>query len=569
MRIAGDGHLHAPGRGGVGRAPRPRRPGPHHPRVRAPGDDRGENSYAMTVTVGVAAIRGTYAGTCTLADLEPADSLGMRPQGTGAPGTIDADRRRCGSPSRATARTRSPTTRTRSSAAWSAGSGQRMLASVSTRMAAEFFGDVDEGADRAGPPAAPAARRPGDGADGLPPAAAGASPRRPAPLRSEDFLTGSRRRRRAGAARGARRRTRGGRSGRLSVGVDLRPRLRGAAPWRRPCGRGRSPPASCSSCTSSGSHERQPATLNAIVSLDEERARAGAAAADEHAGLGADRSGPLHGLPFAFKDTHAVAGWRTTYGSPVHADHVPDRRRAGRGAHPAGRRRGRLGKTNVPEFAAGSHTFNPIFGTTLNPWRPRPARPGAPPGRGGRPGHRHGAARRRQRHGRVAAQPGVLLQRRRAPALARPGPGVAAPQRVGDHVGRRADGPVGRGPRAPAVGARRSGPAGAARPLRPGSAFAPPLSGSLDGLRVALSVDLGGAFEVDDAVAAVEGVGRVPSRRRRAGPSSRTPTLPRGRGHLPHAARLALPGAASASCSPSTPTRSSRRWPTTSGPGSR
>ena len=63
--------------------------------------------------------------------------------------------------------------------------------------------------------------------------------------------------------------------------------------------------------------------LNAIVSLDEDRARAGAASADAAQAAG-DPVGPLHGLPFAFKDTHAVAGWRTTYGSPLYADHVPD-----------------------------------------------------------------------------------------------------------------------------------------------------------------------------------------------------------------------------------------------------
>ena len=63
--------------------------------------------------------------------------------------------------------------------------------------------------------------------------------------------------------------------------------------------------------------------VNAVVSLDPERARAGAAAADEQVASGAP-VGPLHGLPFAFKDTHAVAGWRTTFGSPVRADHVPD-----------------------------------------------------------------------------------------------------------------------------------------------------------------------------------------------------------------------------------------------------
>src|SRR3954451_13713089 len=110
--------------------------------------------------------------------------------------------------------------------------------------------------------------------------------------------------------------------------------------------------------------ERNP-ELNAVVSLDEERARTGAAAADEATASG-HALGALHGLPFAYKDTHDVAGWRTTYGSPLFADHVPDsddllvERIRAAGAVP-------IGKTNVPEFAAGSHTFNPVFGTTLNP----------------------------------------------------------------------------------------------------------------------------------------------------------------------------------------------------------
>src|SRR5690606_11451691 len=79
--------------------------------------------------------------------------------------------------------------------------------------------------------------------------------------------------------------------------------------------------------------------------------------------------GPLHGLPFAFKDTHEVGGWRSTFGSPLRADHVPERdelvvervRKAGAIT---------IGKTNVPALAAGAHTFNPIFGTTVNPYDP-------------------------------------------------------------------------------------------------------------------------------------------------------------------------------------------------------
>src|SRR3954454_11268902 len=113
--------------------------------------------------------------------------------------------------------------------------------------------------------------------------------------------------------------------------------------------------------------ERNP-QLNAIVSLDEERARDGAKQADDTLARGED-VGPLHGLPFAFKDTHAVAGWRTTFGSPLFKDFVPDRdeliveRVRGAGVVV-------IGKTNVPEFAAGSHTFNTVFGTTLNPVDP-------------------------------------------------------------------------------------------------------------------------------------------------------------------------------------------------------
>ncbi|WP_293782290.1 amidase [uncultured Aeromicrobium sp.] len=109
-------------------------------------------------------------------------------------------------------------------------------------------------------------------------------------------------------------------------------------------------------------------TINAIVSLDPERALVEAAAADERLARG-ERVGPLHGLPFAFKDTHEVGGWRTTFGSVLRKHHVPERdelvveRVRAAGAIT-------VGKTNVPEFAAGSHTFNPIFGTTLNPYDP-------------------------------------------------------------------------------------------------------------------------------------------------------------------------------------------------------
>ncbi|CCG05725.1 amidase [Blastococcus saxobsidens] len=113
--------------------------------------------------------------------------------------------------------------------------------------------------------------------------------------------------------------------------------------------------------------ERLNPQVNAVVTLDAEGARAAADAADAAQAAG-EPLRPLHGLPVAHKDTHATGGMRTTWGSPLHADTVPLRdelvvaRMAAAGAI-------RVGKTNVPEFAAGSHTFNTLFGATHNPYR--------------------------------------------------------------------------------------------------------------------------------------------------------------------------------------------------------
>src|SRR5215212_3238948 len=113
--------------------------------------------------------------------------------------------------------------------------------------------------------------------------------------------------------------------------------------------------------------ERVNPPLNAIVTLDADGARAAADAADAALSAGED-VGPLHGLPVAHKDTHATGGMRTTWGSPLHTDTVPLRdelilaRYKAAGAV-------RVGKTNVPEFAAGSHTFNTVFGASHNPYR--------------------------------------------------------------------------------------------------------------------------------------------------------------------------------------------------------
>jgi amidase len=106
--------------------------------------------------------------------------------------------------------------------------------------------------------------------------------------------------------------------------------------------------------------------VNAIVTRTFESAMSKAAAADESLARG-EEPGLLHGLPVAHKDLVETAGVRTTFGSLVFADHVPDRdalivsRMAGAGAIS-------LGKTNTPEFGAGSHTVNQVFGATRNPY---------------------------------------------------------------------------------------------------------------------------------------------------------------------------------------------------------
>ncbi|MDB5593243.1 MAG: amidase [Hyphomicrobiales bacterium] len=108
--------------------------------------------------------------------------------------------------------------------------------------------------------------------------------------------------------------------------------------------------------------------LNAIVTMDEEGARAQAKLADEAVQRG-DTLGTLHGLPVVIKDVTLTKGMRTTYGSPLYANFIPDE-----DAEPVARLRRAgavvLGKTNTPEFAAGANTVNELFGATRNPWDP-------------------------------------------------------------------------------------------------------------------------------------------------------------------------------------------------------
>jgi amidase len=113
--------------------------------------------------------------------------------------------------------------------------------------------------------------------------------------------------------------------------------------------------------------ERVNPTVNAIVSmLPREACLAAAGLADQRVASGA-QLGPLHGLPIAFKDLEDAVGFPTSSGSPIHAGTYPEsdsaivERLRAAGVVP-------IGKTNVPEFGLGSHTYNRVFGPTRNPY---------------------------------------------------------------------------------------------------------------------------------------------------------------------------------------------------------
>jgi amidase len=243
--------------------------------------------------------------------------------------------------------------------------------------------------------------------------------------------------------------------------------------------------------------------LNAIVTLDADGARFAADAADAALAAG-EPVGPLHGLPVAHKDTHATGGMRTTWGSPLYSNTVPARdelvvaRLKAAGAV-------RVGKTNVPEFAAGSHTFNPVFGPTHNPYR-------------------HGLSAGGSSGGATAALAAGLVPVAEGSDM---GGSLRNPAGFCNVVGLRPT--PGRVPTWPAPIAWSTlsvqGPMGrtvadvalqlaatAGPDLRvpisleePGASFAAPLPQELTGLRVAWSPDLGGRVTVDPAITAVLG----------------------------------------------------------------
>ena len=194
--------------------------------------------------------------------------------------------------------------------------------------------------------------------------------------------------------------------------------------------------------------------LNALPTVCAERALAHAETAD--------RQLALAGLPIAVKDLTDVAGVRTTYGSPIYADNVPERsdilveRLEERGAVV-------LAKSNTPEFGAGAQTFNEVFGPTRNPWDTSRTCGGSSGGSAVALATGQVVARDRLRPGRQPAHAGVVLLGGRPQAVAGAGCARAGRAAVRHALGRGPDGARRRGRRADA---RRDGGAASGGPAR-------------------------------------------------------------------------------------------------------
>ena len=165
-----------------------------------------ENAYDMTVTAGVAAIKGTYQGACTLSDLKDNESLVMRLSGAGAPGTIDATVQVYFGEAEPGV-TRIDYEADAVVGGMVGGVGQRMLTSVSKRMAGEFFGNVASAIEQGPDPSPPDLHLVGDprqhrvGAGRLRPAGVHGAREEGRRLVAGRLPQGHRGRRRAGAAR--------------------------------------------------------------------------------------------------------------------------------------------------------------------------------------------------------------------------------------------------------------------------------------------------------------------------------------------------------------------------------
>jgi amidase len=135
--------------------------------------------------------------------------------------------------------------------------------------------------------------------------------------------------------------------------------------------------------------EKHNSALNAIITMDIEGAHKRAQEADEALARG-ELWGPLHGVPFTLKDSHATAGMRTTNGAPWLAEYIPQedstitaRLKAAGGIL--------IGKTNLSVMLGDYQSANPIFGRTNNPWNIERTPGGSSGGGGGSAGIRHGS----------------------------------------------------------------------------------------------------------------------------------------------------------------------------------
>ncbi|MEO7126352.1 MAG: amidase [Nakamurella sp.] len=241
--------------------------------------------------------------------------------------------------------------------------------------------------------------------------------------------------------------------------------------------------------------------INAIITHTPELALEQARAADDAAARG-EFLGPLHGLPVAFKDNHQTKGIKTTYGSATRKDFVPDvddvvvERMKNAGIVT-------LGKTNIPEFAAGGHTFNELFGITRNPYDLSVTA-------GGSSG---GAAAALAAGMHPIADGNDMGGSLRLPAGycnvigLRPSAGRVPVYPAGDSfAGLSVSGPMGRTVADVALLLSVMAGPDLRSPIsleEPGASFARVPDGGMTGKRIAFSVDLGGAVKVEPEIASI------------------------------------------------------------------
>ena len=235
-------------------------------------------------------------------------------------------------------------------------------------------------------------------------------------------------------------------------------------------------------------------TVNAIVSpRAHEACLADAKAADE-----TENKGPLHGLPVAIKDLANAEGLHTSMGSPIFNGNIAQNddlfvaRMKAAGAIV-------VGKTNTPEFGLGSHTYNPVHGTTVNPFDPNKSAGGS-----------SGGAAAALVTGMVALADGSdMMGSLRNPAAwnniygLRPTYGLVPLDMPGDMFSHQlaVAGPMGRTPRDVAMlldvqaGFDARHPHSFEQPLA-----SPQLGGDLEGMRFGWLGDWGGAYAMDAGV---------------------------------------------------------------------